>query len=194
MYVHIMFIHLYHKTTIMTTSTRTIWAVDPTHSEVQFKVKHLVISTVTGFFRSFSGQATTNSEDFDGAEVTFELDVNSIDTNQADRDGHLKSDDFFSAAHFPTIKFERGILSKTGSQYALEGDLTIRDVSERVRLQVELGGIMIDPYGNTKAGFEVHGKISRSAFGLKWNAVTEAGGVVVGDEVKLNFNIQLVKQ
>lgn len=178
----------------MTTSTKTVWAVDPTHSEVQFKVKHLVISTVTGFFRSFSGHASTHSDDFDGATVSFELDVNSIDTNQADRDGHLKSDDFFGADSFPKIKFEQGILSKTGSQYALEGDLTIRDVTQRVRLQVELGGVMLDPYGNTKAGFEVNGKISRSAFGLKWNAVTEAGGVVVGDEVKLIFNIQLVKQ
>lgn len=176
------------------TLTATTWAVDPMHSEVQFKVKHLVISTVTGFFRSFEGSVESASEDFDGAKVAFKLDVNSIDTNQADRDGHLKSDDFFNAERYPHITFTYGILKKEGEGYILEGDLTMRDVTKRVTLNAELGGVMIDPYGNTKAGFEVNGKVNRKEFGLNWNGVTEAGGVVVGDEVKLHFNIQVAKQ
>lgn len=173
---------------------KTIWAVDPTHSEVQFKVKHLVISTVTGFFRTFEGTLESENEDFDGANVSFKLDVNSIDTNQSDRDGHLKSDDFFAAEKYPSINFTNGLLSKSGEEYKLSGDLTIRDVTKAVTLSAELGGIMLDPYGNTKAGFELNGKINRKEFGLTWNAVTEAGGVVVGDDVKLHFNIQVAKQ
>jgi polyisoprenoid-binding protein YceI len=176
------------------TATKTTWAVDPMHSEVQFKVKHLVISTVTGFFRSFEGSVETASEDFDGAEVAFKLDVSSIDTNQADRDNHLKSDDFFNAEQFPYITFENGKLKKQGEDYVLEGDLTMRDVTKRVSLDATLGGVMVDPYGNTKAGFEVNGSVNRKEFGLNWNGVTEAGGVVVGDQVKLHFNIQVAKQ
>jgi polyisoprenoid-binding protein YceI len=176
------------------TATKTTWAVDPMHSEVQFKVKHLVISTVTGFFRSFEGSVETASEDFDGAEVAFKFDVSSIDTNQADRDNHLKSDDFFNAEQFPYITFENGKLKKQGEEYVLEGDLTMRDVTKRVSLDATLGGVMVDPYGNTKAGFEVNGSVNRKEFGLNWNGVTEAGGVVVGDQVKLHFNIQVAKQ
>jgi polyisoprenoid-binding protein YceI len=166
----------------------TQWAIDPTHTEVQFKVKHLVISTVTGFFKKFSGSVETEADDFNGAEVSFSLDVNSIDTNQADRDGHLKSPDFFAAAEHPTIDF-KGILTKN----KLAGDLTIRGIVKNITLDVEFGGIMVDPYGNTKAGFEINGKINRKDFGLNWGAITEAGGVVVGDEVKLHINAQLVK-
>lgn len=178
--------------TVNTTAVKT-WSIDPTHSEVQFKVRHLVISTVTGYFRKFSGSLTPNGEDFDGGKVQFSLDVDSIDTNVADRDGHLKSEDFFNAASFPQITFE-GALTKTAeNQFKLAGPLTIRDNTHHVELDAELGGIMVDPYGNTKAGFEVNGKISRKAFGLTWNATTEAGGVVVGDEVKLHFNVQVVK-
>lgn len=176
-----------------TTTAVQTWNIDPTHSEVQFKVRHLVISTVTGYFRKFEGSLSTENEDFDGGKVTFSLDVDSIDTNQADRDGHLKSDDFFNAEKFPQITFE-GELKKVGeNQYKLSGPLTIRDNTHNVELDAELGGIMVDPYGNTKAGFEVNGKVSRKAFGLLWNATTEAGGVVVGDEVKLHFNVQVVK-
>lgn len=204
-YYHIMYVHTYNvstfvisilKTHIMETQTalKTTWAVDPTHSEVQFKVKHLVISTVTGFFRSFEGSVNTDNEDFDGANVEFKLDVDSIDTNQKDRDNHLKSDDFFSAEKYPNLVFENGILSKKGEGYELAGDLTIKETTKKVLLKAELGGIMVDPYGNTKAGFEINGKVNRKEFGLSWDAVTEAGGVVVGDEVKLHFNIQVAKQ
>jgi polyisoprenoid-binding protein YceI len=170
----------------------TAWGIDPTHSEVQFKVKHLVISTVTGTFKKFEGGLSTENEDFDGASVNFSLDTNSIDTNVADRDGHLKSEDFFAAEKYPNLTFS-GKLNKAGDDYKLNGDLTIKDVTKSIALEVELGGVMVDPYGNTKAGFEINGKINRKEFGLTWSAVTEAGGLVVGDDVKLHMNVQLVK-
>ncbi len=171
----------------------TKWIIDPTHSEVSFKVKHLVISTVTGFFRKFEGSAESTSEDFDGATVAFSADIDSIDTNQADRDGHLKSADFFDAANHPKLTFS-GKVSKNGGDYKLVGDLTIRGNKHEVELDVDFGGVTGDPYGQTKAGFEMEGKISRKEFGLTWSAVTEAGNVVVSDQVKLILNVQLVKQ
>ena len=174
------------------TTTKTLWNVDPTRSEVQFKVRHLVISTVTGTFNSFNGQIKSTNEDFDGAEVSFEIDVNSVDTNVKDRDAHLRSADFFDVEQFPKMTFD-GALAKNGDGYALEGDLTLKDKTQKVALIAELGGIMEDPYGQTKAGFEINGKLNRKDFGLTWHQVTEAGGVVVGDEVKLHFNIQVVK-
>lgn len=177
----------------METLTKTTWRIDPTHSEVQFKVKHLVISTVTGIFKQFDGALETESEDFDGAKARFSLDVNSIDTNVADRDAHLKSDDFFAADKYPKITFE-GKLAKTGdNQYKLSGPLTIRDISKEVELNADLGGIMVDGYGQTKAGFEITGKINRKEFNLNWSMITEAGGVVVGDDVKLQLNVQVTK-
>lgn len=173
----------------MSTTAATKWAIDPTHSEVSFKVKHLVISTVTGYFRKFEGSAETTSDDFNGAKVSFTADIDSIDTNQADRDGHLKSDDFFNAEKFPKMSFS-GILE--GS--TLKGDLTLRDITKTVSMDVDFGGVAGDPYGNTKAGFEIEGKISRKEFGLMWNAVTEAGSVVVSDQVRIILSVQLVKQ
>lgn len=172
-------------------ATKTKWAIDTTHSEAQFKVKHLVISSVTGSFKKFQGDVSTEDETFDNAEVNVVIDTNSIDTNQADRDGHLKSEDFFAAERFPTITFN-GVLEK-GDDYKLVGELTIRDVKKPVTLDVEFGGIVKDPWGNIKAGFEVNGKINRKDFGLNWSALTEAGGMVVGEEVKLHFNIELAK-
>jgi len=169
-------------------STTAKWAIDPTHSEVSFKVKHLVISTVTGYFRKFEGAAESSSDDFQGAKVSFSADIDSIDTNQSDRDAHLKSDDFFNAAQFPKLSFSGTLEGST-----LKGDLTIRDVTKAVELDVDFGGVAEDPYGNTKAGFEIEGKISRKEFNLKWNAVTEAGSVVVSDQVKIILSVQLVK-
>lgn len=178
----------------METLTQTTWAIDPTHSEVSFKVKHLVISTVTGTFNKFEGSLASENEDFSNADASFSLDVNSIDTNVADRDNHLKSDDFFGAEKHPEITFTDGRLVKNGDEYQLVGTLTIKGISKEVTLDASLGGVMVDPYGQTKAGFEVNGSINRKDFGLTWSAVTEAGGVVVGDEVKLQLNIQVVKQ
>lgn len=163
------------------------------HSEVQFKVKHLVISTVTGTFKKFEGSLETENEDFNGAHASFSLDVDSIDTNVTDRDVHLKGEDFFSAEKYPNITFN-GILNKiSDNRYKLSGSLTIRDITKEVELDVELGGIMLDGYGQTKGGFEISGSINRKDFGLTWSMVTEAGGVVVGDDVKLQLNIQIAK-
>lgn len=179
----------------METLTKTTWAIDPTHSEVQFKVKHLVISTVTGSFKSFEGILETDSDDFEGATIQFSADVNSIDTNMEQRDAHLKSADFFDAENHPKLIFvSSSFIQKEEDTYTLVGDLTMRGVTKAVTLSAVYGGQMVDFYGNTKAGFEIKGKINRKDFGLNWGAVTEAGGVVVSDEVKLHFNIQLVKQ
>jgi polyisoprenoid-binding protein YceI len=171
----------------------TKWIIDPTHSEVSFKVKHLVISTVTGYFKSFEGSAESTSDDFEGASVNFSAAIDSIDTNQSDRDNHLKSADFFDAANHPNLTFS-GKVSKDGSEYKLVGDLSIRGNKKEVSLDVEFGGVAGDPYGQTKAGFEIEGKISRKEFGLTWSAVTEAGSVVVSDQVRLILSVQLVKQ
>ena len=179
----------------MATETATKWVIDPMHSEVQFKVKHLVISTVSGFFKSFEGELITDGDDFENAEIDFSLDINSIDTNQSQRDEHLKSAEFFDAEKYPKISFKSTSLTKTDDEeYELAGDLTIKDVTKPVKLNAEFGGSAADFYGNTKAGFEISGKINRKDFGLTWSATTEAGGVVVGDEIKLAINIQLIKQ
>lgn len=169
------------------------WIIDPTHSEVSFKVKHLVISTVTGYFKKFEGSAESESDDFDGASVSFTADIDSIDTNQGDRDNHLKSADFFDAANHPKLSFS-GRISKNGGDYQLVGDLEIRGTKKEVSLDVDFGGVAGDPYGQTKAGFEIEGKINRKEFGLTWSAVTEAGSVVVSDQVRLMLSVQLVKQ
>jgi len=175
-------------------ATATTWVIDPTHSEIQFKVKHLVISTVTGSFKSFEGSVESETEDFEGAKVTFSADTASVDTNQAQRDEHLKGSDFFDSEKYPKISFA-GILTSTGDEsYALKGDLTVKEVTKPFSFDVEYGGNMTDFYGNNKAGFEITGKINRKEFGLEWSAVTEAGGVVVGDDVKLIANVQVVKQ
>ena len=169
--------------------------IDPAHSEIEFKVKHLMITTVTGKFNSFDATMESNEADFSDASISFSADVNSINTSNEQRDGHLKSDDFFNAEQYPTLNFaSTGIKKLSESNYELTGDLTIRDVTRTITLAVEYGGTMVDPWGQTKAGFEISGKINRKDFGLKWSATTEAGGVVVSDEVKLQLNVQMVKQ
>lgn len=172
------------------------WIIDPTHSEVHFKVKHLMISTVTGTFGTYEGSVeTAKDEDFAGSKVSFSADIDSISTGQEQRDGHLKSGDFFDAENFPKLTFVSTSMDKVDDEnYTLTGDLTIRGTTKQVTLKAEFGGIMGDFYGNTKAGFDISGKINRQDFGLTWGAVTEAGGVVVSDEVRLAFNIQVAKQ
>ena len=172
-----------------------VWVLDPTHSEVQFKAKHLVISTVTGYFRSFDGKAVTSNEDFTDADIEFTIDAASIDTNQEQRDGHLRSADFFDADQYPQLKFKSTSFKKVSDdEYSLTGDLTIKDITKPITLKVEYGGTATDFYGNLKAGFEVTGKVSRKEFGLLWNGITEAGSIVVGDEIKLALNVQFAKQ
>lgn len=177
----------------METLSKTKWAIDNTHSEVQFKVKHLVISTVTGQFNSFEGTVEAG-DNFDGAAVNFSLDANSIDTNVADRDNHLKTAEFFDVENYPKLTFKGELKNTEDDEYTLSGDLTIKDTTKKVDLKVTYGGEMVDGYGQHKAGFEIEGKINRKEFGLTWDMITEAGGVVVGDHVRLILNIQLVKQ
>lgn len=175
-------------------ATATKWVIDPTHSEIQFKVKHLVISTVTGSFKTFEGTVESETEDFEGAKVSFSADIASIDTNMSQRDEHLKSGDFFDAEKYPKLTFSGVLTSKGDESYSLSGDLTIKNTTKPFTFAVEYGGNMTDFYGQNKAGFEISGKLNRKEFGLEWSAVTEAGGVVVGDEVKLIANVQVVKQ
>ena len=171
------------------------WLADPAHSEVHFKVRHLVISTVTGSFKKFDCEVESDKEDFTDATIRFSADTDSVDTTQEQRDTHLKSADFFDTANFPKLTFtSTQFIKKSGSDYLLKGDLTIRGTTRSIDLNVEYGGTAVDPYGQKKAGFEVTGKINRNDFGLKWSALTEAGGVVVGDEVKLIINIQVIQQ
>ncbi|KYG74937.1 polyisoprenoid-binding protein YceI [Roseivirga ehrenbergii] len=177
----------------METLTKTTWAIDPLHSEVQFKVKHLVISTVTGSFKSFEGGLETDGDNFDGANATFSIATTSVDTNVADRDAHLKSPEFFDSENHPNMTFKGVLKQVSGDDYKLVGDLTIKETTKPVELTVEHGGIMKDAYGQTKAGFEITGSINRKDFGLTWSMVTEAGGMVVGDNVKLLLNVQLTK-
>jgi len=179
----------------MATETLTKWVLDPMHSEVQFKVKHLVISTVSGFFKSFEGELDTANDDFTDASISFSLNIDSIDTNQTHRDEHLKSADFFDAATYPKISFKSTSFTKAeDDEYVLNGELTIKDVTKPVKLDVEYGGTAADFYGNTKAGFEITGKINRKEFGLVYDGVTEAGSVVLGEDIKLLINVQFAKQ
>lgn len=171
------------------------WKIDSAHSEIQFKVKHLMITTVTGYFRTFNLEVETETDDFNTAKrIEFTADIDSIDTNNQQRDTHLKSADFFKADEHGQIRFVGKKYEGSGDDAKLYGDLTIRGVTKPVTVNVEYGGTVVDPYGQTKAGFTVSGKISRKDFGLVWNAVTEAGQVVVSDEVRLHCEIQLVKQ
>ncbi|MFZ4634732.1 MAG: YceI family protein [Saprospiraceae bacterium] len=170
------------------------WQLDPMHSEVNFRVRHLVISTVSGSFATFQSTLTTEEDDFGTAQVELTIDAASINTGVADRDNHLRSDDFFNAEKFPQIHFKStGVTKSADGKIHVNGDLTIRDITKPLTLEVDHGGIMVDFYNNTKAGFELEGKISRKEFGLMWDAVTEAGGVVVGDEVKFQINLQYAK-
>jgi polyisoprenoid-binding protein YceI len=178
----------------MNTKINTKWTIDKAHSEVQFKAKHLVISTVTGQFNEFDAWLETDGENLENASAGFTAEVNSISTGNADRDNHLKSADFFDAENYPQIKFESTNFERVDdNNYKMMGNITMRGTTKEIRLNVEYGGSMVDPYGNSKAGYEITGKVNRHDFGLKWNAVTEAGGVVVGEDIKLALNIQMQK-
>ena len=171
------------------------YKIDVDHSDIMFKVKHLMISTATGYFKKFDATVETDNDDFTNAKVYFEADIDSIDTKNAQRDAHLKSDDFFNAEQFPKMTFKSTSIEKDSSgEYTLKGDLTIRDITKPISLDVEYNGTAKDPWGNERAGFEVTGKINRKEYGLKWSAVTEAGGLVVDDIVKLQMNVEFVKQ
>lgn len=181
--------------TTSTTAVKTIWAIDPQHTEIQFKIRHMVISTVTGSFNKFEGKVVTQGDNFENAKVEFTADVNSINTNQPDRDKHLKSADFFDAENFPKLTFvSKSIRKKTDEKYEMTGDITIRGVTKEIVLDINFGGIGTDHYGLTRAGFEITGKLNRKEFGLKWDVITETGSVVAADEVKIAVNTEVIKQ
>lgn len=174
---------------------KTQWALDPMHSEIQFKIKHMMISTVSGEFGTFNAQLETEGDDFTQSKASFSADVDSITTKNEQRDGHLKSPDFFDAPGHPQITFESEHLEhKDEEHYKLTGTLTIKGVSKPIVLDVQNSGVIKDPYGNMRTGFEVSGKINRKDFGLTWHQLTEAGGLVVSDEVRIFANIEFVKQ
>ncbi|HEY1032476.1 MAG TPA: YceI family protein [Flavipsychrobacter sp.] len=171
------------------------WNLDRSHSSVKFNVQHLVISEVDGTFKIFDGSVNAPTADFNNATINFTVDVNSINTDDEKRDGHLKSDDFFNAEKYPKMTFTSTSFKKvSGNKYALEGNLTIRDVTKKVKFAVVYGGTVKDPWGNVKAGFKATGKINRKDFGLKWGAMTEAGGAVVGDEVEMEIRVEFAQQ
>jgi polyisoprenoid-binding protein YceI len=173
----------------------TKWVLDPTHAEITFKVKHMMISNVSGKFTKFDAQVETEGEDFNTAKATFTAEAGSIDTGNEQRDGHLKSPDFFDAAKFPQIKFvatKYENVDNDGS-YEVYGDLTIRDITKNVKLDAEFGGVIKDPWGNTRAGITISGKINRKEFGLSWHGVTETGSLVVGEDVRIHVELEFIK-
>lgn len=173
----------------------TNWKIDESHSEIGFKVKHLMITNVSGYFTRFTGSIQTDSEDFHDATIRFEAAADSIDTQNRQRDEHLKNGDFFDSSNHPTISFISKKVKKIDEeQYKLLGDLTIKGETHPIELDVVHAGVTVDPYGQTKAGFALKGRLHRADYGLRWNATTEAGGIVLSDEVKLNMEIQLIKQ
>lgn len=174
---------------------KTKWTTDPSHSELIFKVKHLMITNVKGEFRNFDVKVESDGTDFSQADVEVSIDASSIFTNNEDRDNHLKSADFFDSENYEKITFKSNELNMLDEEnYQLKGMLTIKGISNEVVLDGEFGGFMKDPYGNEKAGFSLSGKFNRKDWGLNWNAALEAGGVMVSEEVRLNAEIQLVKQ
>ena len=166
----------------------TKWNLDPSHSEITFKVRHMMISNVKGEFKNFNVDLESEDENFRNVKASASIDTSSISTNNTDRDNHLKSAEFFNAEAHPQITFETDSLNDE-----VTGNLTINGVTKPVKLDVDFGGINVDPWGQTKAGFSFEGKISRSDFGLNWNAALEAGGVMVSDEVKIAGELQFVK-
>jgi polyisoprenoid-binding protein YceI len=179
----------------MTTANSTTWTVDSAHAEVGFAVKHLMIATVRGRFAGVAGTVQLDETNPANSKVNVEIDVRSIDTRQEQRDNHLRSPDFFDVEKYPTMHFAgKRIEGDTSGKFRLIGDLTIRGISQEVALDVTAEGRVRDPWGNDRAGFSASGKISRSAFGLTWNQLLEAGGVAVGDEVRLSLDVELVHQ
>ena len=165
-----------------------LWKIDPAHSEVNFKVKHLLVSTVTGSFKTFDATIEINNEDFGDAKIKFEADINSIDTKNEQRDGHLKSADFFDAANHPKMNFVSTSAKKISDyEIQVKGNLTIRGIKKDITLDVIYNGTVAGFGGTEVAGFEVRGKLNRFDYGLQWNALTEAGGVVVSNEVKIEI-------
>jgi len=170
------------------------YKIDPYHSDIAFKVKHMMISTVNGCFQKFDATMESSTEDFSDAKITFECDVDSVYTNISDRDAHLKSPDFFAADEFPKITYSSTSIEKDGEDYIVTGDLTIRGITKPIVLDGSYNGNDVDMYGNTKHGFELSGKVNRADYGLTFNALSGKGNAMVGDEIKLIVSIQMLEQ
>lgn len=178
-----------------TAQKTTTWAIDPMHSEILFKVRHLMITNVKGEFRNFTASIISEGDDFSKAKVHANIETASIFTNSPDRDTHLKSADFFDAENHKEILFEGTRFTKLDEEnYQLKGMLTMKGVSKEITLDVEFGGLITDPYGQSKAGFSLSGKINRKDWGLNWNAALETGGVMVSDEVRISAELQFIQQ
>lgn len=176
-------------------ATTTKWVLDPAHSEILFKVKHMMISNVKGEFRQFSAEAESNGTEMIGSSIKANIEAGSIFTNANDRDNHLKSADFFDVENHKELVFRgTSMTKKDDGNYVLKGDMTIKGITKEVEFDVEFGGVNKDPWGNEKAGFSLNGALNRKEWGLNWNAALEAGGVLVGEEIKINAEVQLVKQ
>ena len=173
----------------------TKWLLDPTHSELGFKIKHLMITNVSGIFKNFTAEVETKGEDFSTAQINLSAEMASITTNNEQRDAHLRNADFFEVEKYPELKFKSTRIEKVdNNNFTLNGELTLKGITNPVKLDVEFNGLTKDPWGNEKAGFVVTGKINRSNFGVNFNAVLETGGVMLSDEVKINSEIQFIKQ
>jgi polyisoprenoid-binding protein YceI len=171
----------------------TKWAIDPTHSEIGFKVKHMMFTNVSGKFGTYDATISTEDDDFENANIEFSADISSINTNNTDRDNHLVSGDFFDAEAYPKLTFKATSFTQKGDDYELTGDLTLKGVTKPITLSTEFSGLMKDPWGNTKAGLNISGKINRKDWGLNYNAALETGGVLISEEVRLNIELQLIK-
>ena len=173
----------------------TTWKIDPVHSKIGFSVRHLIISEVEGRFKSFEGSVTTDKEDFNGSKIVFSLDARSVFTDNTRRDNDLKSANFFDAEEYPEITFKSTSFEKVeGNKYKLEGNFTIKGITNHIIMDVIYGGTIKDPWGNMRAGFKITGKINRFDYNLKWNKLLEAGGAVVGKEITITCNIEVIKQ
>lgn len=174
---------------------KSIWAIDLTHSEIGFKVKHMMFTNVSGKFEEIYVNLENEDDHFETSDITFSAEVNSVNTGNLDRDNHLRSADFFDAEHYSKITFKSTAVKKINEgEFQILGDLTIKNVTQSIALDAEYSGLMKDPWGNTKMGLSINGKINRKDFGLTWNASLETGGVLVGEEIKLTAEIQLIKQ
>lgn len=180
----------------MTMAQQQKWVADLAHSEVSFRVKHLMVSHVTGYFRKFHVEAHASAEGFQDARILFTAQVDSIETGNADRDAHLKGPDFFDAAKYPEIRFVSTAFRKLNDEgdYELHGELTMKGITRPVSFQVHYEGSVKDPWGNQKAGFSVQGRINRKEWGLNWNAALETGGVVVSEDVRVAAELQMLQQ
>ncbi len=193
--INLLILFLFINTLSAQGNKESVWVIDKAHSKIGFAVTHLLITEVEGYFKDFDLTVLTNKADFVDAKIEFTAKTASIFTDNEKRDEHLRSDDFFNSEKFPEMKFVSKSFKKVGNnKYKLTGDLTIRDVTKSITLDVVYNGTVKDPYGNTKAGFNVTGKLNRFDYGLKWNALTELGGAVVDKIVKLRINVQLKQQ